>query len=151
MINAESVPRARTVRRLRAGLAILSAFVVGCAMVPVASAAASEHELVTSPAPSAAVPAVSGPVSGGNGLRLGVVEIPRPDGYGINEYFFSGTATGYTNTAPLTSDGQWSLAPASTAPYKSRMVVIAPSDSKRFSGTVHVEWLNVSFAEGAGE
>ena len=36
------------------------------------------------------------------------------------------------------------MKPATTAPYKTRVVVYRPSDPKRFDGTVVVEWLNVT-------
>jgi hypothetical protein len=65
-------------------------------------------------------------------------------GYTESEYFISGTATSYQNVGPLGSDGVWSVAPATTAEYKSRIVVLRPSDPRRFSGNVVVEWLNVS-------
>src|SRR5262249_33310639 len=39
---------------------------------------------------------------------------------------------------------KWDAVPAATAPYKTRIVVLRPRDSAKFSGTVVVEWLNVS-------
>jgi hypothetical protein len=38
----------------------------------------------------------------------------------------------------------WNATPAASAPYKTRVVVIRPSDPATFSGTVLVEWLNVT-------
>jgi hypothetical protein len=93
-------------------------------------------------------PSVSGPVTGGKG------EIQPPNvnsldldqvGYRGSEYFLSGTATAYTpNPEPLASDGMWTVAPASTAPYTTRVVVFRPKKAAKFNGTVVVEWLNVS-------
>jgi Alpha/beta hydrolase domain len=65
-------------------------------------------------------------------------------GYVEHEYVASGTATSYTATSPLAEDGRWSFAPGGTAPYRTRVIVRRPSDQARFSGTVVVEWLNVS-------
>ena len=74
-------------------------------------------------AASAATPNVSGPVSGG----LGAIQPPNlttPDlaqlGYQGSEYFLDGTATAYTATTPLPTDGTIAATPASTAPYKTR-------------------------------
>jgi len=41
-------------------------------------------------------------------------------------------------------DGRWSLLPHEDAPFRTRVVVRYPADPARFSGTVVVEWLNVS-------
>lgn len=69
----------------------------------------------------------------------------KKNGYEREEYFFSGTANAYTNTAPLESDGKWEVAPGGeTAKYKSRMLVYRPIDPAAFNGTVIVEWMNVS-------
>jgi len=89
---------------------------------------------------------VTGPVTGGNGINLlGTTMFNLGSvGYEQNEYFLSGTASAYTSTSPLTSNGRWKVHAASTAPYKTRMVVYRPINPKRFHGTVIVEWLNVS-------
>ena len=60
-------------------------------------------------------------------------------GYTEQEYFFSGTANRY-NT-PVLATGS---VIASGIPYKTRMVVRAPADKRRFNGTVIVEWYNVT-------
>jgi hypothetical protein len=71
-------------------------------------------------------------------------------GYEQAEYFISGTASAYTNTGPLGADGMWSVAPADTATYKTRILVYRPTNPKKFRGTVVVEWLNVSGGVDAG-
>lgn len=64
-------------------------------------------------------------------------------GYRVEEFFFSGTA--YSNSAPLTTDGKWSVETSGeTAEYKSRMIVYRPVDPAQFNGTVVIEWMNVS-------
>ena len=123
-------------RRRLSACAIAVVLVVG---VTAGSAAAATSE----PGPT-----VSAPVTGGGG------EIQPPNvvpldlsqvGYRQSEYFLSGTATSYVpNPEPLASDGMWNVAPASTAPYTTRVVVFRPKQAAKFNGTVVVEWLNVS-------
>ncbi|MDY6921214.1 MAG: alpha/beta hydrolase domain-containing protein [Pseudomonadota bacterium] len=67
-----------------------------------------------------------------------------PYDYVEQEYFFRGEARSYVNTAPLTSDGKWSVEPAATAQYNTRMLVYRPQNPEDFNGTVVVEWLNVT-------
>ena len=94
--------------------------------------------------PSAAT--VTGPVTGGTG-KPNLISTSfdlASVGYAANEYFLSGTATAYSSSTPLTADGKWSVHPATTAPYTTRLLVYRPSNPKCFNGTVVVEWLNVS-------
>lgn len=70
-------------------------------------------------------------------------------GYREDEYFLSGTASSYQLPTPATPDGRWNAAPAATAPYATRMVVIRPADPQKFNGTVLVEWLNVTAGQDA--
>lgn len=65
-------------------------------------------------------------------------------GYEQAEYFISGVASAYVNTAPLDVDGRWALAAGDTAAYESRLLVYRPTNPKKFRGTVVIEWLNVS-------
>jgi hypothetical protein len=44
----------------------------------------------------------------------------------------------------LTHDGRWTFAPDASAPYRTRVLVREPAKASAFSGTVIVEWLNVS-------
>lgn len=132
-------------QRRRSTVAAAVAVLIG-ALLGVGLTAPAQARPVAPPAPSAATPTVSGPVSGGSGvpaLSLGTFPLASV-GYGASEYFFSGTATAYRNEGPLGSDGRWSVVPQATEPYQSRMVVVAPTNPRAFSGTVFVEWLNVS-------
>ena len=104
----------------------------------------------TTPASQAPAPGPSAELSraltGGNGVFIGSpipVNLKRA-GYVQREYAASGTATSYAATSPLTGDGNWSFAPGDSAPYRTRVLVRRPADPKHFSGTVVVEWLNVS-------
>ncbi len=83
------------------------------------------------------------PVPGTPLLLLGAFDIGDL-GYVAEEFFVSGTARGYTPTAPLGTDGAWQVTPGGAADYATRMVVLTPADPERFNGTVLVEWLNVS-------
>lgn len=65
-------------------------------------------------------------------------------GYVQEEWFASGTATEYVSVNGMGSDGHWQIAPASTASYSTRFIVRRPKDPSDWSGTVIVEWLNVS-------
>jgi hypothetical protein len=65
-------------------------------------------------------------------------------GYTEHEYLLAGTASSYRLTGERTPDGRWSVESAATAPFTTRVIVRRPADDARFSGTVVVEWLNVS-------
>jgi hypothetical protein len=66
------------------------------------------------------------------------------NGYAAAEYFFGGTATAYRPAKPLGADGRWAFDASTTAPYTSRVIVYRPENPKNFSGTVYVEWLNLT-------
>jgi hypothetical protein len=99
---------------------------------------------------------VSEELTGGNGIFMGEADsfIPPdsyrfvpPDGYIDHEYVAAGTATAYGvpgGTAALTNDGHWNFVPSTTAAYRTRVIVRRPVDAADASGTVIVEWLNVS-------
>jgi Alpha/beta hydrolase domain len=107
---------------------------------------------------AAASPTLSAPVTGGNGIPLvfsgqpadAVPGVDRPVfdfasvGYSQTEYFLDGTASAYSPVGPLTNDGKWTVAPTSSAAYRTRIVVNRPIHPSDFNGTVLVEWLNVS-------
>ena len=130
------------------------------AVVVVAAAACGSDQGSTSSAspsgtisapPKATYPAeatLTGPITVGHvveplsGLPLDLAA----DGYVEQEFFASGTATAFTATS-APNDGKWTIAPAATAPYRTRILVRRPTDPARFNGTVVVEWLNVSAGE----
>ena len=89
---------------------------------------------------------MTGPITGGRlGIPFGSSPVPLgPAGYTEQEFFLSGTATGYQQAGTWGSDGRWSVTPAEQAPYETRMLVRRPADPAKFNGTVIVEWLNVS-------
>jgi hypothetical protein len=67
------------------------------------------------------------------------------EGFVEEEYFLSGTASAFVNMNELRSDGRWEAKPESTADYRTRVVVYRPASEEDFSGTVIVEWMNVTF------
>lgn len=91
-------------------------------------------------------PTVEGPVTGpGTPFVAGTLGLDLADaGFQQRELFISGTAASYTSTEELGSDGLWVVEPAESADYKTRILVYRPVDPAAFSGTVVVEWLNVS-------
>jgi len=113
-----------------------------CALVASVGLSATAHA-------DAASPSVT-PVSG-SPLMFGHANYDLASvGYVQSEYFLDGTANAYMPTLPLTSDGKWTVAPSSQAPYKTRIVVNRPIAEDDFNGTVVVEWFNVSgLADGS--
>ncbi|MBL6615498.1 MAG: hypothetical protein ISP49_19470 [Reyranella sp.] len=69
------------------------------------------------------------PVAGRPALLLGAYDL-APLGYQAEEFFLEGSVSRY--------------APAGSAAYKTRIVVIRPTDPATFNGTLLVEWLNVT-------
>ena len=65
-------------------------------------------------------------------------------GYTETEYSVQGTATSYELQGERSTDGRWAATPGAEAPFRTRFVVRQPVDPLRFSGTVVVEWHNVS-------
>lgn len=90
---------------------------------------------------------VTGPVTGG--IR-NVPYNPLPEDlaeeydYVEAEYFVAGEATAYEPAGALTADGEWTVSPAGSAPYQTRILVRRPVDADTFNGIVLVEWLNVT-------
>jgi hypothetical protein len=85
-------------------------------------------------------------IRGGNGVNLGSsssIDL-NAIGYVENELVAWGTATSYLAQGALTRDGSWSFQPGSSSDYRTRVLVRRPSAAADFSGTVVIEWLNVS-------
>jgi hypothetical protein len=71
-------------------------------------------------------------------------------GYAEEEFVLEGTAHSYEIAGERGEDGRWEATPAARAPFVTRMLVRRPADATRFSGTVAVEWFNVSGGLDAG-
>jgi Alpha/beta hydrolase domain len=101
--------------------------------------------LVLSAAPAGAAGPTISPITPATGTVLVSTGFDLSQvGYQQSEFFLSGTASAYTPTGTLGADGRWTVAPSSSAAYKTRIVVRRPIDPKKFNGSVMVEWLNVS-------
>ncbi|TDG14128.1 hypothetical protein E2F43_11670 [Seongchinamella unica] len=107
----------------------------------------SSQRTTTPPEPEylpIAQPQVSLPPDAGS-INLLALNFDLEDvGYRQSEYFLEGTASAFTNVNSLLADGAWEAEPSEQATYKTRIVVYRPIDPDEFSGTVIVEWLNVT-------
>lgn len=65
-------------------------------------------------------------------------------GYKQQEFFLTGVTSAFTNLAELGRDGMWSVEPGETADYRTRVLIYLPEDMGLFSGSVFMEWLNVT-------
>ena len=65
-------------------------------------------------------------------------------GYEEIEYSLESTATSYELQGERGADGRWDVTAGAEAPFRTRFVARWPKDPLRFSGTVVVEWHNVS-------
>jgi hypothetical protein len=83
------------------------------------------------------------PIEGAPTLMTGTYDVATL-GYTKDEYFVSGIANSFSAPQPLTPDGLWTASASGTAPYRTRIVVMRPTDPAKFNGTVIVEWLNVT-------
>ena len=75
-------------------------------------------------------------------------DAPLPKGYVEEEFFVGGTATRFA-AADTPDSGEWVAAPAGEKKYRTRVIVRRPARAEDFSGTVLVEWLNVSALESS--
>jgi Alpha/beta hydrolase domain len=92
----------------------------------------------------AGAPTISGPIAGAPAVVATTTFDLSEIGYQQAEFFMSGTASSYTPTAALDTDGYWRVTPSATAAYTTRVIVYRPTDPHLFNGTVYVEWLNVT-------
>jgi Alpha/beta hydrolase domain len=119
----------------------------------VTACACSMTLMLSSVSAGASDPPSVTPATGGGGKAVvpGFTAFdPAVVGYEQSEVFLSGMANAYQPTAPLGTDGKYSVAETSSAQYTTRAVVMRPIDPGRFNGTVVVEWLNVSGGVDAG-
>ena len=82
-------------------------------------------------------------IPGPNPVPAGAYDLSQV-GYCEQEYLLSGSARSYQIAAERLSDGRWDARPDATAPFATRLIVRRPADPASFSGTVVVEWLNVT-------
>jgi len=65
-------------------------------------------------------------------------------GYVETEFLLDGRAVSFALQGERGDDGKWDVTPGAEADFRTRFVVRRASDPQRFSGTVVVEWNNVS-------
>lgn len=89
---------------------------------------------------------ITGPIEGGDHgfpQASSAVDLAAA-GYVELEYFLSGEATSYVPEGTWGEDGRWAVRADRSAPYTTRILVRRPADVSACSGTVVVEWLNVT-------
>src|SRR6266702_1573704 len=86
---------------------------------------------------------LTGPVQGQPGLIMTGFDLGRV-GYMVQEFFLEGTAACFKPAWPTGENGYWQVTPSGRAPFATRLVVCRPADPGDFTGTVVLEWLNVS-------
>lgn len=91
---------------------------------------------------------VTAPPAEGKGMSLPLPTPAMPAGYVQEECFVGGTATRF-DAVDVPDDGSWRVKPGAEAEYRTRVVVRRPADTAAFSGTVVLEWFNVSAIEAA--
>jgi hypothetical protein len=91
---------------------------------------------------------IAPPPAEGEGMSLPQPAAAAPDGYVVEELLVGGTATSFVEgETPV--DGHWTATPGDEAEYRTRVVVRRPAAAEDFSGTVIVEWFNVSAIEAS--
>ncbi|QFU74376.1 hypothetical protein EY643_01205 [Halioglobus maricola] len=98
----------------------------------------------SSPTLPIAVAEISAPPDEGQPNLLSTTFALADVGYEQQEFFLSGSASAFTNLGELASDGLWEVEPGEAADYRTRVLVYMPVDAAAFSGSVFVEWLNVT-------
>jgi hypothetical protein len=78
------------------------------------------------------------PMPGGGAYDLASLD------YVEEEFLLEGQASSYALVGERTADGEWRARVEAQTPFVSRIVIHRPRDAGRFSGTVMVEWNNVS-------
>jgi Alpha/beta hydrolase domain len=73
-------------------------------------------------------------------------------GYVVEEFQLEGSLVGYrfVEGTDATIDGRWEVEPSSSAPYRTRILVVRPEEPARFNGTVLANWQNVSAGSESG-
>jgi hypothetical protein len=131
--------------RAACGVWLVAVLVAGVMTVEAATAQAPDEP--DGPGGDAAVPTVTGPVTGGTHGKPFLAmpaELREQYGYVEEEYFIEGEATAYAPDGELGEDGRWNVTEASRARYKTRILVRRPADMAEFDGSVFVEWFNVT-------
>jgi hypothetical protein len=122
----------------------------GCGTQQGADGVSTTGKTSTQPAIYRAEATLTGPITTGHIIEpLSALPLDlAAHGYVEQEFFASGTATAFQATSSP-RDGKWSVAPTTSAAYRTRILVRRPAHPAHFNGTVVVEWMNVSSGESA--
>ena len=88
------------------------------------------------------------PPDDGDGVVAPQPSAALPEGYVEEELFVGGTATSF-EAVESPADGRWAAEPDGESSYRTRVLVRRPAAQEDFSGTVLVEWFNVSAIEAS--
>jgi hypothetical protein len=88
------------------------------------------------------IPTVS-PIEGASPVLIPTYPLETV-GYAEQEFLVEGVARSFALTGERAADGRWDVKEDAAAPYVTRILVRRPADPAAFSGTVAVEWNNVS-------
>jgi Alpha/beta hydrolase domain len=83
------------------------------------------------------------PMPGRIPMPAGAYDLDRL-GYAEQEFLLDGTADSFQFVGERGQDGRWQAQADVAAPFVTRVLVRRPADPAAFSGTLVVEWLNVS-------
>src|SRR5262249_26419322 len=86
---------------------------------------------------------LTGAVGGRPGLVLAGFDLGQV-GSTVEEFFLESVAACFEPAGPAGADGYWPVIASGQAPFATRLVVCRPSDPGVFTGTVILEWLNVT-------
>lgn len=131
---------------LRAAAIVCVALLGATACSSSKSAGSAGVTTTTQPRPAGPTANVSRELTGGKGVYIGSATPANVQkvGYVEHEYVAAGSATSYKVDGTITQNGRWRFVHDAAARYRTRVLVRRPADPKVFSGTVIVEWLNVS-------
>lgn len=138
------VDRSRSRSQFALGALVLLAALAGCSSSDDSAAGTTEAPTFDARAPEE----IAAPPAEGNGMVVPQPATPAPDDYVQEEYFLGGTATSF-DAVETPDDGNWTATPGEEAEYRTRVIVRRPRAAEDFSGTVIVEWFNVSAIEAS--
>lgn len=140
--------RSRSVRRGLALVAVAMVVMAGCSSDSESDGTTDTTKPAAMTEMEARVATVVSPRAEGKGINAPQPAAKLPDGYVEEELFIEGTATRF-DPVDTPDDGFWTVTPVDDANYKTRVIVRRPADPAAFSGTVLVEWFNVSAIEAS--
>jgi hypothetical protein len=130
--------------RIAATLIAFTVVVAGCSSDHEDSRAVAEPVTFDGSAPEE----ITAPPAEGKGVNMPQPAAPLPKGYVMEELLVGGTATRF-DSGDTPTDGHWTATPGEEHEYRTRVIVRRPASADDFSGTVILEWLNVSAIESS--